>query len=110
MSIGGVNAQLDAGEQGLTHVVATVTALGSTTVYTPASGNKVLLRWTYAITDPSSSVSPLISVFLGSDEKFRVYALSKRQFVEGPVDGALRVVLSQAATVAFTALIQEVKG
>lgn len=89
-------------------MVATVTGSGSTTVYTPSSGRRVRLRWIYAINDPSSSTSPLIKVFLGAQEKYRVYALSKRQLATGPVDGALIVDLSVAANVAVTALIEEI--
>jgi len=89
-------------------VVATVTASGSTTVYTPAAGRRVRLRWIYALNDPGSSASPLIKVFLGAQEKYRVYALSKRQLVTGPVNGALIIDLSEAAEVAVTALLEEV--
>lgn len=89
-------------------MVATVSASGSTTVYTPASGRRIRLRWTYAINDPSSTSSPLIKVFLGAEEKYRVYALSKRQVVTGPIDGALIVNLSAAGSVAVTALLEEV--
>lgn len=89
-------------------MVATVTDFGSTTVYTPTAGKRVRLRWIYAINDPGSTASPLIKVLLGSQEKYRVYALSKRQLVTGPVDGALVIDLSEAAEVAVTALIEEV--
>lgn len=89
-------------------MVATVTASGSTTIYTPASGRRVRLRWIYALNDPGSTASPLIKVFLGGSEKYRVYALSKRQLVTGPVNGALIIDLSEAAEVAVTALIEEV--
>ena len=89
-------------------MVATVTASGSTTVYTPASGRRIRLRWIYALNDPGSSASPLIKIFLGASEKYRVYALSKRQLVTGPVDGSLIVDLSEAAEVAVTALLEEV--
>jgi len=89
-------------------VVATVTASGSTTLYTPASGNRVRLHWSYAISDPSASSNPLIKIFLGAEEKFRVYALSKRQTVTGPKDGALIVNLSTAGSVAVTVLLEEV--
>lgn len=89
-------------------MVATVTASGSTTVYTPASGYRIRLRWIYAINAPGSTASPLIKVFLGGSEKYRVYALSKRQLVTGPVNGALIVDLSEAAAVAVTALLEEV--
>lgn len=89
-------------------MVATVSASGSTTVYTPASGRRIRLRWMYAINDPSASTNPLIKVFLGADEKYRVYALSKRQVVTGPVNGSLIVNLSAAGSVAVTALLEEV--
>ena len=108
MSVSGLSYSQDSGEQSLTHVVATVSASGNTVVHTPGSGKRIQLRWIYAIADPSLSSTPLISIFLGAEEKYRVYALSKRQFVLGPVDGALSVTLDQAGSVAFTALIQEI--
>lgn len=89
-------------------MVATVTASGPTTVFTPAAGLRVRLRWIYALNDPGSAASPLIKVYLGAEEKYRVYALSKRQLVTGPVNGALIINLSEAAEVAVTALIEEV--
>lgn len=98
----------DSGEREYTHVVATVTASGNTTVHTPAAGMRVRLRWIYAINDPSASTSPLIKVSLGATEIYRVYALSKRQRVTGPVDGALVINLSAAGAVAVTALLEEV--
>jgi hypothetical protein len=110
MSVSGVSyvQGLDSGEYDFTHVVATITASGSTTVYTPSAGRRVRLRWVYALNDPGSSASPLIKVFLGAEEKFRVYALSKRQFCTGPVNGPLIINLSEAAEVAVTALLEEV--
>ena len=107
-SLSGVSYAQDSGEQEYTHVVATVTASGNTTVYTPAAGMRIRLRWIYAINDPGETSSPLIKVFLGASEKYRVYALSKRQQCTGPVDGALIVNLSEAASVALTALLEEV--
>ena len=89
-------------------MVATITASGPTTVYTPAAGKRVRLRWSYAINDPGSSATPLIKILLGAQEKFRVYALSKRQIVTGPVNGALIVDLSEAASVACTFLLEEI--
>lgn len=98
----------DSGERDYSHTVATVTASGNTTIYTPASGKRIRLRWIYAINDPSSESAPLIKVFLGAEEKYRVFALSKRQVVTGPVDGALIINLSAAASVAVTALLEEI--
>ena len=89
-------------------MVATVTAAGSTVVYTPVAGNRVRLRWSYAINDPNALTTPLISIFLGVEEKYRVYALSKRQAVTGPVDGTLSVTLSAPGSVALTFLLEEV--
>ena len=98
---------LDSGEYEYTHVVATVTASGSTTIYTPAAGKLIRLRWIYAINDPGSSASPLIRVFLGAQEYYRVFALSKRQMVSGPINGPLIINLSEAAEVAVTAILEE---
>lgn len=110
MAISGVSyvEGLDSGEQDYTHVVATVTASGSTTIYTPTAGKRVRLRWIYAINDPGSTATPLIKIFLGNQEKFRVYAISKRQWTTGPIDGALIVNLSEAAEVACTFLLEEI--
>lgn len=99
---------LDSGEQDYTHVIATVTASGSTTLYTPSAGKRVRLRWIYALNDPDNATNPLIKIFLGADEKYRVYAISKRQWTTGPVDGALIVNLSEAASVACTFLLEEI--
>jgi len=107
-SLSGVSHVQDSGEQEYTHVVATVTASGNTTVYTPLAGRRIRLRWMYAINDPTATTTPLIKVFLGASEKYRVYALSKRQLVIGPVDGALIVNLSAAGSVAVTALLEEI--
>jgi hypothetical protein len=99
---------LDSGNYEFTHVVATVTASGDTVVYTPSAGKRIRVYWSYAITDPGSSASPLIKIILGGTEKFRVYALSKRQQMTGPVDGTLVVNLSTAASVAVTFVLEEV--
>ena len=98
----------DSGEREYTHVTATVSAIGPTTVYTPATGKRVRLRWIYAINDPTASSAPRIRVLLGVQEKYRVYALSKRQLVTGPVDGPLIIDLSASGAVAVTALLEEI--
>lgn len=110
MAVSGVSyvEGLDSGEQDYTHVVATVTASGSTTLYTPSAGKRLRLRWIYAINDPGSASTPLVKIFLGDQEKYRVYAISKRQWTTGPVDGSLIVNLSEAAEVACTFLLEEI--
>lgn len=107
-SLSGVSYVQDSGEQEYLHVVATVSASGPTVVHTPATGRRLRLHWIYAINDPAASSAPLIRVLLGAEEKYRVYALSKRQMVTGPVDGALTIDLSAAGSVAVTALLEEV--
>lgn len=109
MRITGANAVqgLDSGEQDYTHVCTTITSSGSTTVYTPASERRIRLHWTYAISDPDGSSNPLIQVFIGANEKFRAYAISKRQVVTGEVDESLSITLSKAGSVAVTFLIEE---
>lgn len=110
MAVSGVSyvEGLDSGEQDYTHVVATVTAAGPTTIYTPVLGKRLRLRWLYAINDPGSTANPLIKILLGAQEKYRVYALSKRQLTTGPIDGPLIVDLSEAAEVACTFLLEEI--
>jgi hypothetical protein len=98
----------DSGEREYTHVVATVTDSGNTTIYTPAAGKAIRLHWVYAINKPTSDVSPLIKVFLGSTEIYRVWALSKRQVTTGIVDAPLIVNLSEGANVAVTVLLEEI--
>ena len=99
---------LDSGNYEFTHVVATVTSAGDTVVYTPSAGKRIRVYWTYAINDPAASSAPLIKVFLGTDEKFRVYAVSKRQQMTGAVDAPLIVNLSTAGSVAVTFVLEEV--
>lgn len=98
----------DSGEREYTHVVATVTANGDTTVHTPASGKRIRLRWIYAINDPSSTSPPLIKVKLGATEIYRVWALSKRQMKTGGVDAPLVINLTGGGSVAVTALLEEI--
>jgi hypothetical protein len=98
----------DSGEREYLHVVATVTDSGDTPVHTPAAGKRVRLRWMYAVNNPSAESAPLIRVLLGDEEKYRAYAISKRQRVTGPIDGALVVNLSASGNVAVTALLEEI--
>lgn len=98
----------DSAEQEFLHVVGTVTASGNTTIYTPTAGKRIRLRWQYAINDPGSTSSPLIKIFLGNQEKYRLYAISKRQMATGPINGALIINLSEAAEVAVTFLLEEI--
>lgn len=110
MAVSGVSyvEGLDSGEQNYAHLCVSVSNEGATVIHTPAANKRIQIRWIYAISDPVSGVSPLIQVFLGAIEKYRVYALSKRQLVTGPVDGALSIALSEPGLVAVTVLFEEV--
>lgn len=88
-------------------VTASVTASGSTVVYDPAPGNAVRVFWVTAITDPDDILSPLIRILIGSTEIYRGYAIAHWEVFEGLANENLVVDLSQAASVAFTAHIQE---
>lgn len=99
---------LDSGEQEYTHIVATVSATGNTVIHTPSPGMRLRLHWMYAINDPALASAPLIQVFLGNEEKYRVYALSKRQVVTGPINGTLNITLGGSGSVAVTALVDEI--
>jgi hypothetical protein len=46
-------------------------------------------------------------VFLGAQEYYRVFALSKRQVISGAIDAPLIINLSEAAEVAVTAILEE---
>lgn len=92
---------------GKTAVVATVTASGDTTIFTPGSGNAVRLFWVSAINDPDESSTPLIKVLIGSTELYRAYAVAHWEVFEGAANEVLKVNLSGAASVAVTAHIEE---
>lgn len=104
---GGVDVA-DSAEREYTHVTATVVSSGDTTVHTPAAGKAIRLRWVYAVNNPTATSAPLIKVKLGAEEKFCVFALSKRQLVTGAADAPLVVNLSEAGMVAFTAILEEI--
>lgn len=98
----------DSGEREYTPVIGSVTAAGPTTVYTPAAGKRIRLRWITCINDPFAEVSTKISVYLGAQGVYSNWVISKRQYVTGPVDGPLIVDLSNAGDVAVNAMIEEV--
>lgn len=98
----------DSGEREYIHVPATVSAVGDTVIYTPAVGKAIRLRWIYAINDPTASTPTVISVRLGTQEYYRVYALSKRQRITGAVNAPLVINLSALGNVQVTAILEEV--
>jgi len=103
-----VDAQ-DSGEREYTHVVATVTNSGTTTVYTPAAGKSIKLRWLFITPSLESDPFPLIGVKIGSTDLYRFYgAMAKRQVKTGAVNAALTVNLSVSGSVAVTAILEEV--
>jgi len=91
-----------------TPVTALVTAAGDTTVFSPAVGKRIRLRWTYALNDPASANPARITIRLGAQTKYITYGISKKQVDTGPINGALIVNLSQAGNVACTFRIEEI--
>lgn len=81
---------------------------GDNLLVTPAAGKRIRLHWVYAINDPVAMSSTKITVKLGDEVQFVAWAISKRQQMTGPVDGALRINLSNPGDVAVTVFYQEV--
>jgi len=80
----------------------TVGSAGESFVISPAAGKRVEILWVYALTDPDSATSPLITIKLGGTAIYSVYAIAHTQVFRGPVNGSVSVTLSEAATVAVT--------
>lgn len=98
----------DASDLEYLRFAGTVTATGDTTLITPTAGKRIRLQWIYAINDPTASTSTKITIKLGSSVQYVAWAISKRQQLTGPVDGALIVNLSNLGDVAVTVFYQEV--
>lgn len=91
-----------------THVVATVTASGDTTIHTPGTGLAVRLRSVLVSTEPGAATPPVVSVKLGATEVFRTYGGEMTQRVTGAADAALVIGLTGTGSVAVTAVLEEV--
>ena len=79
-----------------------VSGVGSSTVITPGAGKAVELYWVYAVTDPDSDNSPLITIKLGNKSLYATYAIAHWEVFRGAVGESVTVTLSQAASVAVT--------
>lgn len=91
-----------------TPVATTVTAIGDTTIYTPAAGKRIRLHWIYGINDPVSSSSTKITVKMGAQVYYVAWAISKRQRFTGALDAPLIINLSATGDVAITAFLEEI--
>lgn len=102
---------MDAGEEELLTAKATVTASGDTTVLTPTSGKRLVVRKIYALNDPASVTPALIKVKLlnddGVEEWIRNYGVLTRQKRTGAVDAPVVINLSVAGSVAVTVFYEE---
>lgn len=98
----------DSTDSEYSRVATSVTAAGDTTLVTPAAGKRIRLQWVYAINDPVASTSTKITIKLGASVQYVAWAISKRQQLTGPVNGALVVNLSAVGDVAVTVFYQEV--
>lgn len=81
----------------------------TTTVITPAANNYIEISWVYAITDPDSATSPLITVTLGSTAIYAGYAIAHSEVFKGAVGDTVTVTLSEAAPVAVTIHYRELR-
>jgi hypothetical protein len=95
----------------LTAFTTTVTAAGDTDILAPAAGHRLRVQWVSAVSDPSASTAPLITVKFGAAgtgyELYRQYAISHRETFDGATDQHLFVNLSQAGTVPVTVHYQQ---
>lgn len=90
------------------HLCATVTAAGQTTIYTPTSGKCIRLRKVIILNDPNATNSAWFKVFIGGAELFRAWALSTSVRRTGAVNQPLIIELSTAANLQVTVLFEEV--
>lgn len=97
----------DSAEYPHSHYAGVISSDGDTTLITPAPGKRLRVFWIYAINQPTSSVSPVISISIGSRILYKVFALSKRQIIEGDVDQSLTINLSAPSQVAVTVIYEE---
>ncbi len=105
------NMALDSGEQDWLTAKATVTASGDTTVLTPASGKRIVIRKVYALNAPDAADPALIKIKLlddnGADEWIRNYGILTRQKRTGAIDAPVVVNLDVAGSVAVTVFYEE---
>lgn len=99
---------LDSAEENHLHKTAVVTSAGDTTVLTPSSGKALVIKWIYAINNPNADTTPLITVTVGGVEKYKVYALSKRQTITAGLNESVVINLSVPGSVAVTIIYEEV--
>ncbi len=88
--------------------VAGTVASGTTTIITPVAGKRIEIYWVYALTDPDSDVSPLITIALGGNNLYAGYAISHAEVFTGAVGATVTVTLSEPATVAATIHYKEI--
>lgn len=81
---------------------------GDHDLYTPASGKRIRLHWVHMLKQPHNVDSPLITVKLGADVKYKTFSIQRQQQVTGPVDGHLIVNTSVAVPVAGTIVLEEI--
>src|SRR6266498_3353472 len=87
-------------------VSATVTSSGDTTILTPSTGKRLEVTFLSSMSDPTASTAPVIKVLLGTQELHRGYVIHHRCILLGAVDAPLKVNLSIAGTVTFSAHVK----
>lgn len=97
------------GGQEHSHLCATVTASGQTTIYTPAAGKCVRLAKVIALNDPNATNSAWFKLFLGAGvELFRFWALSTSVQRTGAVNAPLIIEASTTCNLQVTIFFDEV--
>lgn len=104
----GIADSLDAGEQRLTAIAISASASGDTTIDTPASGKRYILRKVKVLNDPLASSSVTIQVYLGSQLCISGWVIAERQRFVGDIDAPLIINLSGTGAVRGTAYVEEV--
>lgn len=92
---------------------ATVSAIGDTTVHTPAIGQRIRLLWVGLSTPESNGAEVLVKVLIGSTELYRWNmgkpgAFAHSMIREGAINEPLKVNLSASQTVYVNFDLEEI--
>lgn len=109
VNAGGAVATSDNTDSDYIRVSGTVTASGSTVIYTPTSGKRIRIHRFNAFNDPLASASILIQVYLGSVLVHTTWGMAIRQQETSLVtNDTLSLKLSATGNVAYNFRIEEI--
>lgn len=87
---------------GKSALTAAVSASGTTTLLAPPAGKRIVVYWVSAMSDPNQSSVPDISINLGAQSLYRVWAAAHWEPFTGAVDAPLTVTLDVGVKTLFT--------